>query len=119
MKPQLTSAHNPNLIDITGATRVRFGPFLAMTSSAVLEETETRAVWKVWCDEDEKNPGKIMTDLTRAQAVALAQMCAQEWRRIGKPKIREVGVVADGPRGPFHIVINKQHRATLRGIFTP
>ncbi len=100
-------------MDLMGATEVRFGPFLAMTGGKSLTETDNEAVWKVWCDQDPKNPGKIFAALTREQAVRLAQACAIEWRRMGKPEIVEVGVIVDSPRGPFKMVINRTHESRL------
>ncbi len=101
------------MIDLTGASEVRFGPFLAMTGSRVLTETDSQPVWKVWCDANEKNPRKIAEGLLRDQAILLAQACANEWRRLDKPAIREVGVVAEGPQGPFQLVINGTPSAHL------
>lgn len=88
--------------DLTGSTEVRFGPFLAMTGASQIEDTDTKAVWKVWVDQDGKNPRKIIDSLTRSQAVALASSCAQEWRRIGRPLIYEVEVMEE----PHRFVIN-------------
>lgn len=71
---------------LDGATCVRFGPFEAMTSAATLVDTNTKAVWKVWCcPADDDMQKLIVADQPRKVAVAMASTLAAEWRLAGKP----------------------------------
>jgi hypothetical protein len=99
-------------LDLLGCTAVRFGPFIAQTSAAEIEQTDSQSVWKVWVDDGRQPPGKILEGLYRIEAVDFAQECARIWREMGKPTIDEVGVSATGPRGPYRIEINHKRGLT-------
>lgn len=76
---------------VDGCTMMRFGPFDAQTSSADLNDTNTKPVWKVWCfpTKDERDVFKVAEDLTREEAAKLAKQKAQAWRDAGRPQLKK------------------------------
>lgn len=74
---------------LQGATMVRFGMFEAMMSGNLKDSDDGKPTWKVWWTFDEEKPKKLRENLSREDAVGVAQRLATAWRSLGRPELTE------------------------------